>query len=409
VRHPIIFALTLLATAAHTRIADSGRPVPPSLMGRATPTALTTEEEQSAALVAIARAFNPAMALPIRDVWPVEMRYAWHDGANLVARTQGGDGPRETVAVPNAALETRDWSRLPHKTRDGHAIRYYIDAPGDDRIGESGVSRWRERFRAIAMPEGDTTAPESSPYRPTQYVHAFWWNRDEGLLALQYWFYYPFNEWVNHHEGDWERIQVIVKGPSRISAGASFAPVGHHYFFHEFVMEPGEVIRFKGADPAEEHPLVYVGGRSNFLGFGGVFSGGSYPWPGRYPGAGFDFPWLSPAEDIAPPARFLAAEQFQLIIMPEPERLDAGKSPELSWMRLPFYAGQPQVFVNPPGFADKCGRPPLQPAARRDWKAASRATRWSRAIEGGTPPAAAFDWPRTWTANSTPPRRLSVL
>ena len=30
------------------------------------------------------------------------------------------------------------------------------------------------------------------------------------VIALQYWFFYPFNDFANDHEGDWEHINVIV-------------------------------------------------------------------------------------------------------------------------------------------------------------------------------------------------------
>jgi hypothetical protein len=39
-----------------------------------------------------------------------------------------------------------------------------------------------------------------------------------GQLALQYWFYWVFNDWNNRHEGDWEMIQVVF--PAATAAGA---------------------------------------------------------------------------------------------------------------------------------------------------------------------------------------------
>ena len=30
-----------------------------------------------------------------------------------------------------------------------------------------------------------------------------------GKLALQYWFFYPFNDFNNTHEGDWEMTQLV--------------------------------------------------------------------------------------------------------------------------------------------------------------------------------------------------------
>ena len=34
---------------------------------------------------------------------------------------------------------------------------------------------------------------------------------DEPLLAVQYWFYYYFNDWNNRHEGDWEMVQLVFE------------------------------------------------------------------------------------------------------------------------------------------------------------------------------------------------------
>ena len=34
-----------------------------------------------------------------------------------------------------------------------------------------------------------------------------------GKVALQYWFFYPFNDFNNTHEGDWEMIQLVFDAP----------------------------------------------------------------------------------------------------------------------------------------------------------------------------------------------------
>ena len=351
------------------------------LSARSLPEPLTAAEEADPALAALARRFNPAMAFPIPDIWPVEVRYAWHDGADLVARIEAGAGkPRqEYVAARGRDLSRTDWSRLPAQARDGRPIRYYVDAPGDDRpSGVDGLSRWRRRWRQVVQPEGPEQAPALSAYRPTQYAHVFWWNRAQGLLAIQYWFYYPFNEWVNRHEGDWEHIQIVLRGPSKLDAQAAFQPVAHQFFFHEYWTQPTQMVRLAGPDAREDHPLVYVGGRGRFLAWSGAFSGGSYPLPARFPGAGFRGGALAPDDDARRPARFIAANAFQVIVLPEPERLDARRNPELSWLRLPFYAGQRTMSTNPPGWTT-LGRdhPPMQPGLRKGWFRAPAHHAWA--------------------------------
>ena len=32
----------------------------------------------------------------------------------------------------------------------------------------------------------------------------------DGRLALQYWFFYPYNDYTNKHEGDWEMVQLLL-------------------------------------------------------------------------------------------------------------------------------------------------------------------------------------------------------
>jgi hypothetical protein len=381
-RPSILTGLVVLSTAYHFPLhgasptyagADRVVGAPSRLVALAQPSPLTAAEEAHPAALALARRFNPTMAFPIDDVWPVQVRYAWHDGADLVARVEGARGApaRTTVAVANRDLGRIDWSRLPHQAPDGRNIRYYIDAPGDDRLDAAlGISGWRHRFRAIAQPRGPGASPTSSPYPPTQYAHVFWWNRARGLLAIQYWFYYPWNEWVNHHEADWEHITVVVAGPTSFDGDGvpDFRVVGHQYFVHDTWLEPTTVVREGGADAREDHALVYVGGRGQLFGWGGSFSGASYPQPGRYPGAGFQPRLLAPDEEVGPPARTIAAQDFQVILLPEPARLDARQRPELSWLRLPFHAGQRHVHVNPPGY-QTFGRdhPPVQPGVRDMW------------------------------------------
>jgi hypothetical protein len=380
-RSSLITGLAVMTTAYYTP-APRDRAPEISLTDLAAPTPLDPQEAESPEALALARRFNPAMALPIPDVWPVEVRYAWHDGSDLIAHVEEGGDARPYVAARGASLSKVDWSRLPHRTADGHAIRYYVDAPGDDRPADNqGVSRWRQRWREIVQPGGSDRSPSESAYPPTQYAHLYWWNREAGLLAIQYWFYYPFNEWINRHEGDWERIQVILKGPTRLEGQAAFAPVGHQYFFHGWWHEPQQLVRSAGEDRPEDHALVYVGGRGRFLAWSGVFSGASYPLPALYEKAGFGFGPLNPDEDVSAPARFIAARDFQVIVLPEPDRLDARRFPELSWLRLPFYAGQRSVYTNPPGY-QVLGQdqPPLQPAARRTWLQPPRENRWSGTI-----------------------------
>jgi hypothetical protein len=44
--------------------------------------------------------------------------------------------------------------------------------------------------------------------KPTVYAHVATDSEHRGKLAVQYWFFYTFNDFTNKHEGDWEMAQV---------------------------------------------------------------------------------------------------------------------------------------------------------------------------------------------------------
>ncbi|HXV96023.1 MAG TPA: hypothetical protein VD695_05705, partial [Gaiellaceae bacterium] len=93
-------------------------------------------------------------------------------------------------------------------------------------------------------------------------------------LSLQYWLYYPFNDWNNLHEGDWEMIQLVFPAGSAEEA-LETEPLEVGYSQHE------------GAERAEwgdsklevvdgTHPVVYpaAGSHANFYS-DGLFLGRS--------------------------------------------------------------------------------------------------------------------------------------
>jgi hypothetical protein len=370
----------------------------------ARPSPLTAEEEALPIVTAVAHRFNPGMAFPTRDIWPVEVKYAWHDGSPLRARVVTPEGRvlREYVALPHERLAANDWGDLPAEDPQGNRIDYYVDAPGDDRVVGNNISEWRRRWRTIMgsdLPrQGKTAAApaRNQSYPPTQYFHFFWFNREKGLLAVQYWFYYPYNEWINHHEGDWEHITVILRGPTRITENATFRPVGYQFFFHLWTYEPTRVVRVGGTDPREDHVMVYAGGHSRFLLWSGSTSGGSYPLPAVFPGAGGGVGRWRPADDTTKPAHYLRPEEFKLVMLPEPDRLDVGQNPELAWLRLSFFAGQPKVFRNPLAMnGSSFGAAPRQPARQGGWNSEWNPPYWPESPQFQ---ARALKLPRGWHA-----------
>ena len=92
--------------------------------------------------------------------------------------------------------------------------------------------------------------------------------RQSGWLALQYWFFYPFNNWrsgffgANDHEGDWEMIVVYLSESESIPG--ELRPEWVAYASHDF---SGDDLRRRWDDPelskVGEHPVVYVGAGSH--------------------------------------------------------------------------------------------------------------------------------------------------
>jgi hypothetical protein len=72
---------------------------------------------------------------------------------------------------------------------------YNLDFPGDALNPGCDYERWAQRV--------------TENTDPTVYAHVATEAAYPDRLALQYWFYYPFNDWNNLHEGDWEMIQLV--------------------------------------------------------------------------------------------------------------------------------------------------------------------------------------------------------
>ena len=283
-------------------------------------------------------------------------------GANRRPPTATWCAPPRRSPAPSSTVRPGTSSR--RSDADGNRIEYWVDGPGDDRMQDGAVRPGARRWRATAAKA------------PTQYAHAFWLNRARGELVIQYWFFYPFNEWINHHEGDWEHVNVVLAGPSRLGRASDYRAVGYEYYFHEYRLDTDRPVRAGG-----DHPMVFVGGHGHLLWWSGSASGGSYPWPRRIrarAAASVRSRSLTTRGSRRASWRPIASE---VVMLPEPERLDARAHPELSWLRLPFFAGQPRIFAQSAARRSLRRRePPRQPARRADWNAIGSRPLWS-----GTP------------------------
>jgi hypothetical protein len=99
--------------------------------------------------------------------------------------------------------------------------------------------------------------------------------RQDGWIVLQYWLFYPFNDWrsgffgANDHEADWEKVFVYLSE----SESGEVHPEWVAYAAHNYT---GDNLRRRWDDPevekVGEHPVIYVGAGSH----------ASYYAPGEY-------------------------------------------------------------------------------------------------------------------------------
>src|SRR5262249_28129592 len=78
---------------------------------------------------------------------------------------------------------------------------YYLDIPGNPH--HAGCT-YETSFKGYA------TARNA---QPTTYARIVV-DQERHQLALQYWFWYYFNDWNNTHESDWEMMQLVFDATS---------------------------------------------------------------------------------------------------------------------------------------------------------------------------------------------------
>jgi hypothetical protein len=135
---------------------------------------------------------------------------------------------------------------------------------------------------------GDTAAAAAQTYQRLQQAeeHFTYYgrvSRQNGWLLLQYWYFYPYNNWrsgffgANDHEGDWEMITIYCSeeqsGGATLMPDACIVPRWLAYASHEF---SGDDLRRRWDDPEVEkigeHPVIYAGAGSH----ASYFSSGEY-------------------------------------------------------------------------------------------------------------------------------------
>ena len=90
---------------------------------------------------------------------------------------------------------------------------------------------------------------------------------------IQYWFFYPYNDGYNNHEGDWEHINVLLDSQDPNTANI----IRVDFYFHKKVLSRNYPnFQFEN----NTHPIVYIGGTDTQC--CGDNTGGSYPQTGHW-------------------------------------------------------------------------------------------------------------------------------
>ena len=97
-------------------------------------------------------------------------------------------------------------------------FEYHLDFPGNALEPGCTYEQWARR-----LTQGSD---------PAIYAHVASESTAPGKLALQYWFFYAFNDFNNTHEGDWEMIQLVFDAADAADA-LDERPVEVGYSSHE--------------------------------------------------------------------------------------------------------------------------------------------------------------------------------
>lgn len=128
---------------------------------------------------------------------------------------------------------------------------YHLDFPGEALAPGCDYERWSRQIS-----DGET---------PTTYARVVSDSARPDSIALQYWFFYVYNDFNNKHEGDWEMIQLVFEAEDAEAALAT-TPTLLGYSQHS-----GAERAEWGSDKLEivdgTHPVVYAaeGSHANFF------------------------------------------------------------------------------------------------------------------------------------------------
>ncbi|MBI1352261.1 MAG: hypothetical protein GC156_14235 [Actinomycetales bacterium] len=154
--------------------------------------------------------------------------------------------PVESIlGQPDVTLIGPAGERIPAPTAAqlaGKGDGWYLDLPANPLSPGCDYERW--------------AATATADLTPTVYARVAADPDHPGQLALQYWFWWVYNDWNDKHEGDWEMIQLLFDASTAADALAK-TPVSTAYAQHEgsetASWDDPKLVRIG------DHPVVYPG------------------------------------------------------------------------------------------------------------------------------------------------------
>ena len=283
------------------------------------------------------------------------------------------DGVR-VDSVPGVDTTTANFSML----RNHYVIRnkklyphFDFGGPGVDGSGHDGgtLPTWESVYTDHKDGYGDRI-----------YAHIF---KEDDKTVIQYWFFYPYNDWWNNHEGDWEHINVVVSSPDpRQAVAEAVEYYFHHDYIRRVVVEPGAsgtsdnpLIGLQGLEGVDNsvalikgrRPVVYVGGWGEWQGGSGPGGHGSYPCHGPWRFVR-DYGALVATLYDSPDGKGSILYDVPLTVLGNASEYDYDVNPEMSWLKanLRFghrYGDGPYLATLKDGHAA-----PEGPAYKETWR-----------------------------------------
>jgi hypothetical protein len=139
---------------------------------------------------------------------------------------------------------------------------YALDLPGNPLDPGCDYEQW--------------AASQWKGTEPTIYAHVATQSGVTDRIALQFYFFYPFNDYNNKHETDWERIQLEFAAPDVATALADDVVPDTVVYSQHYGSERATWGDDKLEIEDDTHPVVYVSAGSHANQFSaGVFMGNS--------------------------------------------------------------------------------------------------------------------------------------